>query len=184
MSKRQRQLPTSTRRRSKRNIQEVVSAADNGEVVKETQLLDSHENEEGDSIIRLPPVNGNYLKEIQRWEEVVELWVQLMWYLRPKHADWAISSPYYCNLRTPNDIKDWILKDITYPVGWANVEMEKDDRPWWIKFQQMMSKRTYILRAIHSQMAEGMSKDGVFKKKNIHPKGYTITFTSSPNVPK
>ncbi|GKE32928.1 hypothetical protein Tco_1452250, partial [Tanacetum coccineum] len=43
MSKRQRELPTSTRRRSKRHIQEVVSAADNGEVVKETQLLDSHE---------------------------------------------------------------------------------------------------------------------------------------------
>nr|GEZ89248.1 phospholipase-like protein [Tanacetum cinerariifolium] len=107
------------------NAKEVVSAADNGEVVKETQLLDSHENEEGDSIIRLPLVNGNYLKEIHlaRWEEVVELWVQLMWHLRPKHADWAISSPYYCNLRTPNDLEDWILKDITYPVGWANVEM-------------------------------------------------------------
>nr|GEY57104.1 phospholipase-like protein [Tanacetum cinerariifolium] len=91
------QLPTSTRRRSKRHIQEVVSAADNGEVVKETQLLDSH--------------------------EVVELWVQLMWHLRPKHADWDISSPYYYNLPTPNDLEDWILKDITYPVGWANVEM-------------------------------------------------------------
>ncbi|GJV85922.1 hypothetical protein Tco_1525820 [Tanacetum coccineum] len=33
MSKRQRELPTSTRRRSKRHIQEVVSAADNGEFV-------------------------------------------------------------------------------------------------------------------------------------------------------
>nr|GFA96420.1 hypothetical protein [Tanacetum cinerariifolium] len=46
MSKRQRESPMSTRRHSKRHIQEVVLAADNGEVVKETQLLDSHEDVE------------------------------------------------------------------------------------------------------------------------------------------
>ncbi|GJT88220.1 putative reverse transcriptase domain-containing protein [Tanacetum coccineum] len=123
-SKQQRELPSSTRRRSKRHIQEVVSATDNGEVVKETQLPNSHENE-GDSVIRPPPVIGNYLKEIHiaRWEEVVELWVQLMWHFRPKHADWAIFSPYYYNLSTPNDLGDWISKDITYPVGWADIEL-------------------------------------------------------------
>nr|GEU88186.1 phospholipase-like protein [Tanacetum cinerariifolium] len=54
MSKRQRELPTPTRRCSKRHIQEVVLTADNGEVVKETQLPDSHNNVEGDSVIRLP----------------------------------------------------------------------------------------------------------------------------------
>nr|GEZ00282.1 hypothetical protein [Tanacetum cinerariifolium] len=54
MTKRQRQLPTSTGRRSKRHVQEVVLAADNGEAVKETQLLDSHKNAKGDSVIRLP----------------------------------------------------------------------------------------------------------------------------------
>ncbi|GKF10131.1 hypothetical protein Tco_0048057, partial [Tanacetum coccineum] len=81
MSKRQRELPTSTRRRSKRHIQEVVSAADNGEVVKETQLLDSHEDvfqPRASKIMKketllsdCPPVIGNYLKEIYiaRWEE-------------------------------------------------------------------------------------------------------------------
>ncbi|GJT49343.1 hypothetical protein Tco_0975500 [Tanacetum coccineum] len=81
MRKRQRELPTSTRRRSKRHIQEVVSAADNGEVVKETQLLDSHEDvfqlraskrmKKETLLSDWPPVIGNYLKEIHiaRWEE-------------------------------------------------------------------------------------------------------------------
>ncbi|GJT00091.1 hypothetical protein Tco_0821260 [Tanacetum coccineum] len=46
--------------------------------------------------------------------KVVELWVQLMWLFRPKHADWAIFSPYYFNLPTPNDLGDWIFKDITH----------------------------------------------------------------------
>ncbi|GKB45587.1 hypothetical protein Tco_0896340, partial [Tanacetum coccineum] len=47
----------------------------------------------------------------------------VMWHFRPKHAGWAISSLYYCNLPTPNDLGDWIFKDITYPVGWADIEM-------------------------------------------------------------
>ncbi|GJV44682.1 DNA helicase [Tanacetum coccineum] len=38
---------------------------------------------------------------------------------------------------------------------------DKEDRPWWIKFRQLMSK----------QLRKGMSKHGVFKQKNIHPKG-------------
>ncbi|GJV40234.1 hypothetical protein Tco_1418674 [Tanacetum coccineum] len=83
MSKRQRELPTSTRRRSKRHIQEVVSAADNGEVVKETQLPDSHEDvfqpraskrmKKETLLSDCPPVIGNYLKEIHiaRWEEFI-----------------------------------------------------------------------------------------------------------------
>ncbi|GJT81235.1 hypothetical protein Tco_1055577 [Tanacetum coccineum] len=33
---------------------------------------------------------------------------------RPKHADWAIFSSYYCNLPTPNDLGEWIFKDIMY----------------------------------------------------------------------
>nr|GEX65723.1 hypothetical protein [Tanacetum cinerariifolium] len=41
---------------------EVVSAADNGEVVKETQQPDSHENEERDSVIRLPAYYWKLLK--------------------------------------------------------------------------------------------------------------------------
>ncbi|GKF29826.1 hypothetical protein Tco_0096168 [Tanacetum coccineum] len=86
MSKRQTQLPTSSRRRSKRHIQEVVSAADNGEVVKETQLLDSHEDvfqrraskrmKKETLLSDCPPVIGNYLKEIHitLWEEVYVLY--------------------------------------------------------------------------------------------------------------
>nr|GEU41921.1 copia protein [Tanacetum cinerariifolium] len=54
---------------------------------------------------------------------VVELWVHLMWHFRPNHANWAIFSPYYCSLPTPYDLVDWIFKDITYPVGWADIEM-------------------------------------------------------------
>ncbi|GJU06230.1 hypothetical protein Tco_1122660 [Tanacetum coccineum] len=192
MSKRQRELPTSTIRRSKRHIQEVASAADNGEVVKKNQLPDSHEDvfqphaskrmKKETLLSDCPPVIGNYFKEfhIGRWEDnltrdsntpktrihilkevldylnqakkprhwfpwgnglnidekfwhslvardatsrgfltllVVELWVQLMWHFRAKHADWAIPSPYYCNPPTLNDLGDWIFKDITYPVG-------------------------------------------------------------------
>ncbi|GKB21392.1 hypothetical protein Tco_0855315 [Tanacetum coccineum] len=154
MSKRQRQLPTSTRRHSKRHIQEVASAADNGEVVKENQLPDSHENLTRDS--NTPKTRIHVLKDVldylsqakkphhwfpwgnglnvdeKFWQSlvardvtsryfltlsVVELWVQLMWHFRLKHADWAIFSPYYYNLPMPYDLRDWIFKDITYPVG-------------------------------------------------------------------
>nr|GFC07034.1 hypothetical protein [Tanacetum cinerariifolium] len=71
----------STRRRSKRHIQEVVSVANNGEAVKETQLLDSHEDvfqpraskriKKETLLSDCPSVIRNYLKEIHlaRWEE-------------------------------------------------------------------------------------------------------------------
>ncbi|GKB26299.1 hypothetical protein Tco_0865700 [Tanacetum coccineum] len=124
MSNQKRELPVSSRRRSKRHIQEVVSAADNREVVKQTQLLDSHErNKKGTLLSDCPPVIGNYLKEIQlalgrgsRAMGPVDLVFQA------EACRLAISNPYYCNLPTPNDLRDWIFKDITHPVGWANVE--------------------------------------------------------------
>ncbi|GKC11772.1 putative reverse transcriptase domain-containing protein, partial [Tanacetum coccineum] len=181
MSKRQRQLHTSTRRRSKRHIQEVVSAADNGEVVKETQLPYSQEDVFQPRISKrmkketllsdCPPVIGNYLKEIHlaRWEENltrdsnapktrIHVLKEVLDYLnqakKPRHwFHWgnglnvdekfwqslvardatsrgsramgpvdvafqakacrlAISSPYYCNLPTLNDLRDLIFKDI------------------------------------------------------------------------
>nr|GEV81078.1 phospholipase-like protein [Tanacetum cinerariifolium] len=192
MSKRQRELPTSTRRRSKRHIQEVVLAADNGEVMKETQLPDSHEDVfQQHALERMKKetllsdcllVIGNYLKEIHiaRWEENltrdssvsktrVHILKEVLDYLnqekkprhwfpwgnglnvsekfwqclvardatsrgfvnhkfcskppRPKHADWAILSQYYCNLPTSYDLGDWIFKDITYPMRWTDIEM-------------------------------------------------------------
>ncbi|GJU51550.1 phospholipase-like protein [Tanacetum coccineum] len=176
------------------NAKEVVSVADNGEVVKETQLLKIHErNKKGTLLSDCPPVIGNYLKEIHlaRWEEnltrdsnapkirvhvdkevldylnqakkpchmfpwgnglnidekfrqslvardasskgfltllVVELWFQLMWHFRPKHADWAISSPHYYNFPMLNDLGDWIFKDITYPMVYIHVNIR--DTHW------------------------------------------------------
>ncbi|GKC04827.1 hypothetical protein Tco_0996437 [Tanacetum coccineum] len=65
--------------------QEVVSAADNGEVVKETQLPDSHEDvfqprtskrmKKETLLSNCLPVIGNYLKEIHitRWEDKILL---------------------------------------------------------------------------------------------------------------
>nr|GEV34669.1 hypothetical protein [Tanacetum cinerariifolium] len=67
--------------------EEVVLAADNGEVVKETQLPDSHEDvfqrraskrmKKETLLSDCPPVIGNYLKEIHiaRWEERFQ-WVK------------------------------------------------------------------------------------------------------------
>ncbi|GJS34664.1 phospholipase-like protein [Tanacetum coccineum] len=80
--------------------EEVVLAADNGEVVKETQLPNSHKD------VFQPRASKRMKKETLQ-----------------KHADLAIFSPYYYNLLTPNDLEDWILKEITYPVGWADIEM-------------------------------------------------------------
>ncbi|GKC61490.1 hypothetical protein Tco_1089088 [Tanacetum coccineum] len=62
MSKRQRELPMSTRRRSKRHIQEVVSAADNGEDVFQPCAL--KRMKKGTLLSDCPPIIGNYLKEI------------------------------------------------------------------------------------------------------------------------
>ncbi|GJV99507.1 NAC domain-containing protein [Tanacetum coccineum] len=167
MSKRQRQLPTSTRRRSKRHIQEVVLAADNGEVVKETQLPDSHEDVfqaraskrmKETLLLDCPPVIGNYFKEIHLapWEEVyIPVNIPgIHWFL----AVFKIRKGVVTFYDTLSDKKPW----------------DKDDRPWWIKFRQLMSK----------QLRKGMSKHGILKQNNIHPKGYTITFTSLLNVPK
>ncbi|GJW63091.1 hypothetical protein Tco_0114975 [Tanacetum coccineum] len=39
-----------------------------------------------------------------------------------KAADCAIFSPYYYNLPMLYNLGDWIVKDITYPVGWADIE--------------------------------------------------------------
>nr|GEV51314.1 retrovirus-related Pol polyprotein from transposon TNT 1-94 [Tanacetum cinerariifolium] len=107
MSKRQRELPTSTRRHSKRHIQEVVLAADNGEVVKETQLPDSHEDvfqpraskrmKKETLLSDCPPVIGNYLKKST---------------LRVGKRKGVVT--FYDTL---GDKKPW----------------DKEDRPWWIE---------------------------------------------------
>nr|GEX19445.1 phospholipase-like protein [Tanacetum cinerariifolium] len=69
------------------NAKEVASTADNGEVVKETQLPDSHEDvfqphaskrmKKETLLSDCPPVIGNYLKEIHiaSWEKVYVMWV-------------------------------------------------------------------------------------------------------------
>ncbi|GJW75168.1 hypothetical protein Tco_0134538 [Tanacetum coccineum] len=238
------------------NAKEVVSVADNGEVVKETQLPKFHEK--GTLLSDCPPVIGNYLKEIHltRWEEnltrdskapkirihvhkevldylnqakkpchmfpwgnglnidekfwqslvardasskgfltllVVELWVQLMWYFRPKHADWAISSPHYCNFPMLNDLGDWIFKDITYPIVSTGslpcLKLGRVSSPFMIHsaIKNLGTRKTVLGGSNFSmskQLRKGMSKHGVVKQKNIHPMGYTITFTSPLNVPK
>ncbi|GKB31207.1 phospholipase-like protein [Tanacetum coccineum] len=252
MSKRQRQLHTSTRRSSKRHIQEVVSAADNGEVVKETQLPDSHEDvfqpraskrmKKETLLSHWPPVIGNYLKEIHlaRWEERFQRakdkntrpqrsfrlfksskeamsLVSLGEWLERSRAMGLVDVAYLvkacrlgyflsillqssnvegpggldiqghhvpCGVYIPVNIPGihWFLAVfkirkgvfIFYDTLSDKKPWDKDDCPWWIKFWQLMSK----------QLQKGMSKHGVFKQKNIHPKGYTITFTSPLHVPK
>ncbi|GKD65374.1 hypothetical protein Tco_1307482 [Tanacetum coccineum] len=69
MSKRQRELPTSTRRRLKRHIREVVSADDNGEDV--TKPRASKRNKKGTLLPNYLPVIRKDAKEIQLacWEE-------------------------------------------------------------------------------------------------------------------
>ncbi|GKB34852.1 phospholipase-like protein, partial [Tanacetum coccineum] len=205
MSKRQRELPTSTRRRSKRHIQEVVSAADNGEVVKETQLLDSHEDvfqpraskrmkkETLDS--NAPKTRIHVLKEVLDYLNQAKMplhWISLGGMLDVDEKFWqslvardATSRGFLTLLvYIPINILGihWFLsvfkirKGVVafYDILSDKKPWDKEDRPWWIKFRQVMSK----------QLRKGMSKHGVFKQKNIHPKGYTITFTSPLNVPK
>ncbi|GKE00253.1 phospholipase-like protein [Tanacetum coccineum] len=231
MNKRQRELPTSTRRRSKRHIHEVVLAADNGEVVKETQLPDLHEDvfqlhaskrmKKETLLSDCPPVNGNYLKEIHiaRWEENltrdsnapktrIHVLKEVLDYLnqakKPRHwFPWGnglnVDGTFWQSLVARDATsRGFLTLSVYIPVNIQGIHWflavfkirkgvvtfydtlidkkpwDKDDRPWWIKFWQLMSK----------QLRKGMSKHGVFKQKNIHPKGYTITFTSPLNVPK
>ncbi|GKA79265.1 phospholipase-like protein, partial [Tanacetum coccineum] len=106
-------------------------------------------------------------------DSVIELWIQLMWHFRPKEADWSISSSYFSRLLKQNKLTDWIFNDHTYPMGWANVYI-----PLNIK------NAHWFLAEFKIRTGVGMSKHGIFKKKDIDPKRYNITFEFSNHAPK
>nr|GEW61408.1 phospholipase-like protein [Tanacetum cinerariifolium] len=128
--------------------QEVVSTADNGEVMKETQLPDSLENLTRDS--NAPKTRIHVLKEFLDYLNQAKKprhWFPLGNGLNVDEKFWqslvardatrrgfltllAIFSPYYCNLSTPYDLEDWIFKDIAYPVGWADIETAWGNPVW------------------------------------------------------
>ncbi|GKA23637.1 phospholipase-like protein [Tanacetum coccineum] len=52
----------------------------------------------------------------------LDAWFELMWRFRPKDADWAIASSYFCGFVMRGDIPGWVCNGVTYPVMWADVE--------------------------------------------------------------
>nr|GEV59713.1 hypothetical protein [Tanacetum cinerariifolium] len=52
----------------------------------------------------------------------LDAWFELMWEFRPKDADWAIASSYFCSFIMREDIPGWVCNGVRYPVNWEDVE--------------------------------------------------------------
>ncbi|GKC64811.1 phospholipase-like protein [Tanacetum coccineum] len=139
--------------------------------------------------------------------KVIELWIQLMWHFRPKEADWSLSTSYFSRLLEQNKLVDWIFNDITYPVGWADVyiPLNIENTHWFLaEFKIRTGVITFydtlgglepwqmenpdrwlnLWEMIIEQLSCVMSKHGIFKKKDIDPEHYNITFKFSNCAPK
>nr|GEV73686.1 hypothetical protein [Tanacetum cinerariifolium] len=117
-------------RRSKRHEQGMMSTADNGEVVNEPQLLDSHE-------VYIPiNIKNAY------------------WFL----VEFQIRTGVVTFYDTLSGLESW----------------QKKNLDWWLSLRVMMIE----------QRPQGMLKHGIFKKKDIDPERYNITFEFSNHASK
>ncbi|GJW49024.1 phospholipase-like protein [Tanacetum coccineum] len=169
--------------------QGMLSTADNGEVVNEPQLPDSHEDLTRDSKATKTRIHVS--------KEVLDFFnqVQKPGYHFPWGTGFTVDDKYWQCLfakdanRKGNRVMDpvdvnahWFLAEFQIRTGVITFydtlngleSWQKENLDWWLSLRVMMIE----------QLPQGMSKHGIFKKKDIDPERYNITFDFSNHAPK
>ncbi|GJU68158.1 phospholipase-like protein [Tanacetum coccineum] len=142
-------------------------------------------------------------------DEHIELWIMYMWHTRPSDMDWAMVSSYFLPLLLRGSTPKFYANNAIYLVGWSNVERvfipinepkrhwslaifhicsgiafydsektiathDKEFRPWYLKMRQCLEEKILVV----------LKETGVFRKKNIDPAKYKISFRHADHVPK
>ncbi|GKA91730.1 phospholipase-like protein [Tanacetum coccineum] len=55
-------------------------------------------------------------------DDHIDLWVEYMWHVRPKSANWAMVSSYFVQLLLQNSMPIWYANGETYNLPWSAVE--------------------------------------------------------------
>ncbi|GKA48260.1 phospholipase-like protein [Tanacetum coccineum] len=139
----------------------------------------------------------------------LDLWIRYMWRTRLDSANWAMCSAIFCPHILGKELpSSYNVTDTLFPKGWWDVEKvyfplnernihwslaelhissgiitfydslgpgkEPEERDWWVNLRKFLSLKIPALMTLH----------GVFRKKDIDPKHYTITFSQAQNAPR
>ncbi|GKA92494.1 phospholipase-like protein [Tanacetum coccineum] len=70
-----------------------------------------------ESLVCLDPTKKGWIMD-----ELVELWVNYMWHVRPHDTDWAMVGGYFVQLLLQDSIPSWYADVTMYKVSWCDVE--------------------------------------------------------------
>ncbi|GJY67381.1 hypothetical protein Tco_0469619 [Tanacetum coccineum] len=72
-----------------------------------------------ESLVCLDPPRKGWLLD-----DHIDLWVEYMWHVRPKSADWAMVSSYFVQLLLQDSMPNWYANGQTYNLPWSAVDQE------------------------------------------------------------
>ncbi|GKE13404.1 phospholipase-like protein, partial [Tanacetum coccineum] len=70
-----------------------------------------------ESLVCLDPPRKGWLLD-----DHIDLWVEYMWHVRPKSADWAMVSSYFVQLLLQDSMPNWYANGQTYNLPWSAVD--------------------------------------------------------------
>ncbi|GJX66038.1 phospholipase-like protein [Tanacetum coccineum] len=85
-----------------------------------------------ESLVCLDPTKKGWIMD-----ELVELWVNYMWHVRPHDADWAMVGGYFVQLLLQDSIPSWYADGTMYKVSWCDVKevfmpINETDQHWFL----------------------------------------------------
>ncbi|GKB94098.1 phospholipase-like protein [Tanacetum coccineum] len=136
----------------------------------------------------------------------LDAWFELMWRFRPKDADWAIASSYFCGFVMRGDIPGWVCNGVTYPVMWADVEqvffsINEPNKHYCLGvlhirtgvitlydslFSEAVETRKWWIKmrkAFKKYIPPYLQEWGILDAKGIPLESYNITFVVGKDVP-
>ncbi|GJV61429.1 phospholipase-like protein [Tanacetum coccineum] len=155
-----------------------------------------------ESLVCLNPQRTGWLLD-----DHIDLWVEYMWHVRPKSANWAMVSSYFVQLLLQNSMPIWYANGETYNLPWTAFEqvfipLNELGEHWNLtKFDicsglvtfydsgdtYAIECRDWYIRTtnyLQEKFPKVLELCNVFDKKCIDPNTYRITFTIADSVPK
>ncbi|GJX15162.1 phospholipase-like protein [Tanacetum coccineum] len=136
----------------------------------------------------------------------LDLWIDLMWSLRPPEADWAIVSPYFSTCILSRIISEYFSNDHMYPLPWQAVEkvyflVNKPKTHWClaeleihtgvVTFYDSLgwaggSRRRWwrrMKKLLPEKLTVYLVMHGILERKGISADDYKITYKLCRNIP-
>nr|GEX80485.1 phospholipase-like protein [Tanacetum cinerariifolium] len=68
------------------------------------------------------PCIAEFLKSVKPWVELIDLWVDYMWHVRPENSNWAMASCYFVQLLLQNGMPLFDANGERYTTPWSEVD--------------------------------------------------------------